>query len=208
MAEVVGIADEAVGVGAGIAAAVKEGDSREITINSSVRGTGGAEVRSVTLVADTVGSNAANNTSPIGLQVVSGGAYTAHIGTVTGETVGLGAEEAGSLGAADIVEQVLRDAGTAEISDIATSAIVDVTRSALSDATGEQSRLVAGLADTVSRTDGTIDQIADVAGTTYICVDGVIAAVLAVVETITEGAVINIAQLAHSVAERIPSHAG
>jgi hypothetical protein len=65
--------------------------------------------------------------------------------------------------------------------------------------------LVASLTETVSWTRRTIDKVAGVTGRTDIGVYSIIAAVLAIVETTTEGAVGDIAQLTHTVTERVSS---
>lgn len=160
------------------------------------------------MVADAVSGNTADDTGSIGLQDISSGTNTAIVGIITSETVGEGAEETGSLSATHVEEQVVGHTGTTEIGDITAGTVIDVTGGTLTDGTREQSGLVADLTETIGRAGGTISQIADVASTSHIGIDGVIGTILAVVETVTEGTVGNVTELADSAAEGVTSQTG
>lgn len=208
LTEVIAIADQAVYILTGIAATIEESQGTVSAIDKSGGRTGSTYIWSITLEAVVVSGNTADNTGSIGLQIVSSGADTAIVGTITGETVGEGAEETGSLSATHVKEQIVGDTGTTEIGHITTGTVIDVTGGTLTDTTREQSGLVADLTETIGRAGGAISQIADIAGTSNIGVDGIIRTILAVVETTTEGTIGNITKLADSTAEGVSGQAG
>lgn len=207
LAEVVCITDQAVRIGTGIATAVEERQGTDGAIDCSVRRTRGTEIGSITLVADSVSGHTADNAGSICLQDISSCADPAIVGIITGETVGKSAVEACSLSATHVVEQVVGGTGTTEIGHITAGTVVDVTGHTLTDGTRQQSGLIADLAETVGGAGGTISQIADIAGASYVGVDCVIGTILAVVEAITEGTVGDVTELADSTAEGISSQA-
>jgi hypothetical protein len=104
-------------------------------------------------------------------------------------------------------DEIAGKTGAADIGHIATAAVEYVAGSTLPNAAGEETGLVAGLAEAVGGAGGAVDQIADEAGRAHVGVDCVITAILAVVEGIAEGAVGDVAQLADPVAEGVAGQA-
>lgn len=164
------------------------------------------EVRLRAAVAKII--SAVKHTRAVGEDIASR-AIAADIDIAASKAVGDIAEEANGLVVDSSVEdQVVYDAGPADVGHITTGAVGDIARSALANAAGEKSGLVAGLAEAVSRTRGAVYQVTDVAGRSCVCVDGVVVAGLAGVEATAEGAARNFAELADSVAEGVGGQAG
>lgn len=165
----------------------------------------GTEVRLRAAVAKSIG--AVKHTRTVSKDI-AGRAIATDVDIVASEAVGHVTEEADSLAVdSGIKDQVVEDTASADVGYITAGAVGDVAGGALTDAAGEESGLIAGLAEAVGRARGAVDQIADIASRPNVGVNGVVVAVLAGVKAAAEGAARDVAELADSIAEGVRSQA-